>query len=88
MEFSSEDVPIRSYIDDPNIKWRDGKALDYTVVDKKFLKERTRKHPQGSLERTVEDIIKTFEMEVTQKVDPKVRRAYFKNLIFLLKHSI
>ena len=73
MAFSPEDVPVRSYMNDPNIKWRDGKAPDYTVVDQKFLKERTRKHPQGSLERTVENIIKAFEMEVTQKVDPKVR---------------
>ena len=80
MEFSPEDVPIRSYMNDPNIKWKDGKAPDYTVVDKKFLKERTRKHPQGSLERTVEDIIKTFEMEVTQKVDPKVRRMFVSSL--------
>ena len=69
MEFPSEDVQIRSYMDDPNIKWRYGKAPDYTVVNGKFLRERTRKHPLGSLEKTVEDIIKMFEMEVTQKVD-------------------
>ena len=80
MEFSPEDVPNRSYMNDPNIKWRDGKAPDYTVVDKKFLKERTRKHPQGSLERTVEDIIKRFEMEVTQKVDTKVRCMFVSSL--------
>ena len=77
MEFLPEDFPIRSYMNDPDIKWRYGKAPNYTVVDEKYLRERTRKHPLGSLERTIEDAVKTFEMEVSHKVDPKVRFVSF-----------
>ena len=47
--------------------------LQFFEVNSKFLKERRNRHPAGSLERTVEDLVKTFEMEATHKINPKVR---------------
>ena len=47
--------------------------LQFFQVNFKFLKERRNRHPAGSLDRTVEDLVKTFEMEATHKINPKVR---------------
>ncbi|XP_032219181.2 pathogen-related protein [Nematostella vectensis] len=64
------DRPVRQFMDDPNIKWRTQKP-DYTKADKEFLSGVTKRHPKGSLERTVEDLVKTWEMEASHKVDLK-----------------
>ena len=72
MEGELKNVPVRSYMDDPNIKWRHGKP-DYTVVNTKFLKEKSQNHKTGSIEKLVEDLVKSWEMESTHKVDLKVR---------------
>ncbi|ELT92921.1 hypothetical protein CAPTEDRAFT_165269 [Capitella teleta] len=69
-QFPPEDVPVRSYMDDPDIKWRLGKP-NYDLVNAKFLRERKKNHPVGSLHRTVENIFKTFEMEAGHKMDAK-----------------
>lgn len=58
--------PHRKYMDDPEIKWREGKP-DYTKINKLFLEGRSRVHKEGSLEKIVEDLVKTWEMEATHK---------------------
>ncbi|XP_034015634.1 pathogen-related protein-like [Thalassophryne amazonica] len=62
--------PERMFMDDPNIKWRT-KRPDFSKVNKKYLEGKTRSHPKGSLEETVENLVKTFEMEASHKIDPK-----------------
>ena len=68
----ADETPVRSFMDDPNIRWREGKP-DFTAANKKYLAEKTKSHKPGSLEKTVENLVKTWEMESTHKVDAKVR---------------
>ena len=68
--FPPEQVPVRSHMDDPKIKWRVSKP-NYDVVNSKYLSERTREHASDSLEKVVENLFKTFEMEAGHKLDPK-----------------
>lgn len=53
-------------MDDPNITWRTKKP-DYTLVNELYMKERTRHHKAGSVEKLVENLVKTWEMESTHK---------------------
>lgn len=53
-------------MDDQNIQWKEGKP-DYTQVNEKYLKERSRKHPVDSIEKLVENLVKTWEMESSHK---------------------
>ena len=53
-------------MDEPGIQWREGKP-DYTKVNKAYLEGRTRTHKEGSLEKIVEDLVKTWEMEASHK---------------------
>lgn len=53
-------------MDDPNIRWRHGKP-NYALVNEKYLKEKTNNHAAGSLEKIVENIVKTWEMESSHK---------------------
>lgn len=52
--------PDRAFMDDPDIKWRFGGKPDYSLTNLKFLKERSRIHPEGSLELIVENLVKTW----------------------------
>ncbi|CAH1777819.1 unnamed protein product [Owenia fusiformis] len=61
-------VPTRSYMEDPKIKWRSGKP-NYDLVNAKYLKEKQSNHPVDSLEKLVENVAKTWEMEMTNKLD-------------------
>ncbi|CAM9557803.1 unnamed protein product, partial [Laminaria digitata] len=67
--------PVRSFMDDPDTKWRFGAPPDYTVANLAFLKGRSKAHPEGSLELTVENLVKTWEMERTHKVDCTQQRS-------------
>mmetsp|Transcript_32853 Transcript_32853/g.69115 ORF Transcript_32853/g.69115 Transcript_32853/m.69115 type:complete len:377 (+) Transcript_32853:299-1429(+) len=58
--------PDRGNLDDPSIIWKEGKP-DYTIADMHYLLGKTRNHPPGSLELSVENLIKTWEMEATHK---------------------
>jgi len=60
--------PDRGNLDDPDIKWREGKP-DYTMANLAFLKGKTQNHSQGSLEEVVENLVKTWEMEASHKID-------------------
>jgi len=64
------DTPVRSFMDDPNIEWRTSKP-GFDHIDAKYLSERTRNHLKGSLEKTVENLVKTWEMECSHKTNPK-----------------
>ena len=61
--------PVRSHMDDPNIKWRFGSAPDYTLANLAYLKGKTMNHKEGSLELIVENLVKTWEMERSHKLD-------------------
>jgi len=56
--------PDRGDLDNPNIRWRAGKP-DYTVTNLAYMLGKTKNHVAGSLEVTVENLIKTWEMEAT-----------------------
>ena len=53
---------------DGDINWRDGKKPDYTVADLQYFLGKTKNHAKGSLEETVENMVKTWEMEATHKL--------------------
>ena len=59
--------PMRSYITGEDCKWRYGSKPDYTLADYQFLQGKTQNHAEGSLEKIVEDLVKTWEMEATHK---------------------
>ena len=69
------DLPKRDHMDLPGIKWRYGGPPDYTKVNREYLAGRTRKHAPDSLEKTVENLVKTWEFEATHKIDPKVQKV-------------
>lgn len=66
-------VPVRSFMDGANITWRHGSKPNYDLVNKKYLAEKTMNHKEGSLEQIVENLVKTWEMESSHKMDAKVR---------------
>jgi hypothetical protein len=61
--------PDRSFMDDPDTKWRFGGPPDYSLTNLKYLKERSKIHPDGSLEQVVENLVKTWEMERSHKME-------------------
>lgn len=61
--------PERSFMNEPDIDWRFGGPPDYSLTNFKYLKERSKIHPDGSLEQVVENLVKTWEMERSHKVD-------------------
>ena len=63
--------PVRSHMEDENIKWRFGGPPDYTLANLAFLKGKTKHHKEGSLEQIVENLVKTWEMERSHKLDLK-----------------
>ena len=63
--------PVRSHMDDKCTKWRFGGPPDYTLANLAYLKGKTRDHKEGSLETVVENLVKTWEMERSHKLDCK-----------------
>ncbi|XP_008237645.1 PREDICTED: pathogen-related protein-like [Prunus mume] len=72
----------RSYLygeGEKNTKWRFGAPPNYDVVNKLFEEGRTKIWPPGSLEEMVQNLLKTYEMELFHKacvddfksIDPK-----------------
>lgn len=64
-------IPKRDYMDDPKIQWKHKKP-DYTLVNNKYLKEKTTNHKAESLEKIVENLVKTWEMESSHKIRQEV----------------
>ena len=62
------DEPDRGNLDDTSIKWRHGKPV-YIIANLAYLKGKSKNHPEGSLERVVENLVKTWEMEASHKDD-------------------
>ncbi|OQR94526.1 hypothetical protein THRCLA_08159 [Thraustotheca clavata] len=59
-------VPTRSTLDDPLVEWRVGRP-DYSMLDLLFLQGKTHNHKPGSLEWMIQNLIKTWEMEINHK---------------------
>lgn len=59
-------LPVRDHMDDLGTTWRSGRP-NFANVDMKYLREKTRNHPVGSLEKLVENVVKTVEMESSHK---------------------
>ncbi|CAL1362922.1 unnamed protein product [Linum trigynum] len=53
-----------------NTVWRFGAPPSFEVVDKLFEDGRTQVWPAGSLEEKVQNLVKTYEMEIMHKVNP------------------
>ena len=68
MEDISYACPRQKFMEDPGIQWREGKP-DFTQVNKAYLEGRTRIHRDGSLEKIVEDLVKSWEMEASHKTN-------------------
>ena len=60
--------PDRGNLDDPSINWRKGKPV-YLKADLEYFKGKSMNHPKGSLAETVENLVKTWEMEMSHKMD-------------------
>mmetsp|Transcript_85876 Transcript_85876/g.152098 ORF Transcript_85876/g.152098 Transcript_85876/m.152098 type:complete len:233 (+) Transcript_85876:68-766(+) len=53
---------IRDYDPMPDVKWRFGKP-NYARVNKFYFENRVMKHPEGSLESVVSNLVKNWEVE-------------------------
>ena len=73
MEDISYACPRQKFMEDLGIQWREGKP-DFTQVNKAYLEGRTRIHRDGSLEKIVEDLVKSWEMEASHKTNTEVNR--------------
>ena len=73
MEDISYACPRQKFMEDPGIQWREGKP-DFTQVNKAYLEGRTRIHRDSSLEKIVEDLVKSWEMEASHKTNTEVNR--------------
>ncbi|GAV60708.1 hypothetical protein CFOL_v3_04237 [Cephalotus follicularis] len=60
----------RSFLHDEaeNIQWRHGGPPTYDSVNQLFEEGRTKEWPKGSLEETVQNAIKSWEMEMSHKI--------------------
>uniref|UniRef100_A0A7S4QUJ2 Pathogen-related protein n=1 Tax=Alexandrium monilatum TaxID=311494 RepID=A0A7S4QUJ2_9DINO len=61
--------PERAHMDDEGIHWRFGGKPDYSLVNLLYLKGKTKNHAPGSLELVVENLVKTWEMERSHKLN-------------------
>lgn len=53
------------------VKWREQAPPDYTMQKESFAKGKKYNHPEGSLEALVQNLVRTFEMEVSHKSNPQ-----------------
>lgn len=67
--------PVRGFMDEEGVIWRFGAPPNYTVANLLFLKGKTKNHAEGSLELIVENLVKTWEMERSHKLDPGAHRS-------------
>ncbi|KAK2985453.1 hypothetical protein RJ640_006749 [Escallonia rubra] len=66
---ASDSDKYRSFLDAE--EWRFGAPPNYDVVNKLFEEGRTKIWPPGSLEEEVQNLVKTWEMEMFHKVRPE-----------------
>lgn len=59
-------------MDEKDIEWKSSDLPpDYTLTDLEYLKGKTYNHEEGSLEKMLENLIRTWEMESSHKVYSK-----------------
>jgi len=61
---------IRTYKPKPGVQWRFGKP-NYARVNKHYFEQRTKKHPEGSLESIVSIVVKNWEVDTHHVADAK-----------------
>jgi hypothetical protein len=61
---------IRDYVPKEGVKWRFG-TPNYSKVNAEYFKNRTKKHPEDSLESVVTKLVKNWEVESHHIADPK-----------------
>jgi len=61
--------------DVPAANWRFGAKPDYTLANLAYLTGKKSNHAAGSLEQVVEDLVKTWEMERSHKLDLASHRS-------------
>lgn len=54
-----------------DVEWRYGTPPDYARSNENLAKESTRNHLEGTLEAIVQNLVRTFEMEVSFKSNPQ-----------------
>lgn len=73
---SEENIPIQIQdrdnvlAADDGIEWRYGKRPDYSGTNKTLRVQSEKHHPTGSLEAIAQNLVRTFEMEATYKLNP------------------
>lgn len=71
-------IPVRSHMEGPTaegVTWRHGAPPDYTLANHSYLTGKMSTHAEGSLELVVENLVKTWEMERSHKMDPKTHQT-------------
>lgn len=53
------------------VEWREGEPPDYSHTDQYLYKESQFTHPEGSLEAITQNLVRTFEMEASNKTNPE-----------------
>ncbi len=56
---------------DTGVEWREGERPDYSSNNQVWQQERQFQHPEGSLAAIAENLVRTFELEASNKVNPK-----------------
>jgi hypothetical protein len=56
---------------DEGVAWRYGRRPDYTRINTSSDKERKFNHAEGTLDAIVHNLVKTFEMEASFKINPQ-----------------
>ena len=54
-----------------NVEWRNGNSPDYSRSKQNLAQESLHNHIEGSLEAIVQNLVRTFEMEVSFKTNPQ-----------------
>ncbi|QYX32866.1 ester cyclase [Sphaerospermopsis torques-reginae] len=56
---------------DEGVQWREGQKPDYSFTNEYLHKESKYNHPEGSLEAIAQNLVRTFEMEASHKLNPE-----------------
>ncbi|KZL49717.1 SnoaL-like polyketide cyclase [Nodularia spumigena CENA596] len=56
---------------DQGVEWREGQRPDYSYTNEFLHKESKFNHPEGSLEAIAQNLVRTFEMEASHKINPQ-----------------
>jgi len=67
--------PQRAFLEPESATWRFGAPPDYTLANYAYLTGKTKNHTEGSLELIVENLVKTWEMERSHKLDPATHKS-------------